>query len=66
MVFADQWAEKISSNFIPKRDIKTFVTDVNFKSVFITRYFRQIKPPEELTNKGLSPEATAVCVQNCV
>jgi len=61
MVFADEWAERMSSTFVPKRDIKTFVTDVNFKSVFITRYFRAIKPPEELTNKGLSPENTAVC-----
>lgn len=60
MVYADKWAEDLANTFVPKRDIKTFVTDVNFKSVFITRYFRPIKPPEELTSKGLSSEALSV------
>ncbi|KAH3847614.1 hypothetical protein DPMN_089941, partial [Dreissena polymorpha] len=57
MVQADQWKEQISSRFTPKRELKTFVTDVNFKSVFITRYFRPINPPDEFTGKG--PELVA-------
>ncbi|XP_052775366.1 coiled-coil and C2 domain-containing protein 2A-like isoform X2 [Mya arenaria] len=52
MVLADQWQEAVSSRFTPKRELKTFVTDINFKSVFITRYFRPIKPPDEFTGKS--------------
>ncbi|KAL4236187.1 Coiled-coil and C2 domain-containing protein 2A [Mactra antiquata] len=52
MVFADQWQEEISNRFTPRREIKTFVTDINFKSIFITRYFKPIKPPDDLLDKG--------------
>ena len=66
MVYADEWQERISNLFTPKREVKTFVTDTNFKSVFITRYFKAIKPPDELTNKGLSSEATSELVARYV
>jgi hypothetical protein len=34
--------------------------DINGKSVFVTRYFRAIKPPEELIENGDSSFITAV------
>jgi hypothetical protein len=34
--------------------------DINGKSVFITRYFRGIKPPDELIENGDASFATAV------
>lgn len=35
--------------------------DINGKSVFVTRYFRPIKPPEELIENGDASIGTAVC-----
>ena len=61
MVFADEWMNQMRSRFTPKREVKTYVTDVNFKSVFITRYFRPIKPPDELLGKS-NLQASSVCL----
>ena len=44
----------------PKREFRATVMDINGKSVFITRYFRGIKPPEELIDNGEASFATAV------
>ena len=60
MKHADQWQETVLARFENKREVKTTVIDFNGKAVFVTRYFKKLKPPEELTSKGLSPEATAV------
>ena len=60
MKHADEWKEQVTSLFAGKREVKTTVIDVNGKAVFVTRYFKALKPPEELTNKGLPAEATAV------
>jgi hypothetical protein len=36
------------------------VVDDNGKAVFLTRYFKPIKPPDDLLNKGGTPEETEV------
>ena len=61
MKHADEWKENVTSRFTEKREVKTTVIDVNGKAVFATRYFKALKPPDDLTNKGLTAEATAVC-----
>ncbi len=53
---AEAWQKDVSSKF-PKREYKTTVVDINGKSVFITRYFKPLKPPEELINNQPSPES---------
>lgn len=45
--YAETWQNELSGKF-PKREYKTTVVDVNGKSVFVTRYFKALKPPEEL------------------
>ncbi|XP_064626685.1 coiled-coil and C2 domain-containing protein 2A-like isoform X3 [Lineus longissimus] len=55
---AEGWQSELRKKF-QKRDYKTTVTDLNGKSVFITRYFKSIKPPEELLNKSSGSLATA-------
>lgn len=47
MQYAETWQTNLSNKF-PSRDYKTSVIDVNGKAVFITRYFKALKPPEEL------------------
>ncbi|CAM1295274.1 CC2D2A (predicted) [Pycnogonum litorale] len=49
--FADAWQSNLNSSF-PNRNIKATVIDVHGKTVFITRYFAEIKPPEELLIGG--------------
>uniref|UniRef100_X1Z7B6 C2 domain-containing protein n=1 Tax=Capitella teleta TaxID=283909 RepID=X1Z7B6_CAPTE len=44
---SEKWQSEIASRF-PTRECKTTVVDINGKSVFITRYFKSLKPPEEL------------------
>ncbi|XP_070555815.1 coiled-coil and C2 domain-containing protein 2A-like isoform X3 [Ptychodera flava] len=39
----------------PKRDILTTVMDINGKSVFVTRYFKALKPPAELLSAESNP-----------
>jgi len=45
--YAEGWQTELSGKF-PKREYKTTVIDMNGKSVFITRYFRSLKPPDEM------------------
>ena len=45
--YAETWQNELNAKF-PKREYKATVVDVNGKSVFVTRYFKALKPPEEL------------------
>ena len=56
---AEKWQIELENKF-PKREFKTTVVDINGKSVFLTRYFKALKPPEELVNDQESPQAAAV------
>lgn len=47
LISAETWQASIASKF-PKREVKTTVVDINGKAVFITRYFKPLKPPDEL------------------
>lgn len=44
---ADAWQAELERQF-PKRTYKTTVMDTMGKNVFVTRYFRSIKPPPEV------------------
>lgn len=50
MQFVERWQSELEAKF-PKRHIKTSVIDVNGKNVFLTRYFKALKPPPEVTEK---------------
>ncbi len=43
-----------------KREFRPIVMNTEGKSVLVTRYFRAIKPPEELIEKDASSFETAV------
>ncbi|XP_046545533.1 LOW QUALITY PROTEIN: coiled-coil and C2 domain-containing protein 2A-like [Haliotis rubra] len=58
MQHAETWQEELNKKY-PRRQYKTTVVDVNGKSVFITRYFKSLKPPDDITGKDLGPEKTA-------
>lgn len=45
--YAENWQNQLESKF-PRREFKTTVVDVNGKSVFVTRFFKGLKPPDEL------------------
>ncbi|XP_013408980.1 coiled-coil and C2 domain-containing protein 2A-like isoform X3 [Lingula anatina] len=62
---ADAWIEALQKKF-PKREYKTTVIDVNGKSVFITRYFKSLKPPDEILNQNTAPQAQAELVARYV
>ncbi|VDI43750.1 coiled-coil and C2 domain-containing protein 2A [Mytilus galloprovincialis] len=49
--FAETWQNELNGRF-PKREFKSTVVDVNGKSVFVTRYFKSLKPPEELIREN--------------
>lgn len=51
MQYADKWQQEIEACF-PKRHYKTSVIDVNGKNVFLTRFFRALKPPPEILEKA--------------
>lgn len=51
MQYADKWQQEIEARF-PKRHYKTSVIDVNGKNVFLTRFFRALKPPPEILEKA--------------
>ncbi|XP_067678650.1 coiled-coil and C2 domain-containing protein 2A-like [Haliotis asinina] len=58
MQHAETWQEELNKKY-PRRQYKTTVVDVNGKSVFITRYFKSLKPPDDIIAKDLGPEKTA-------
>ena len=58
---ADRWQCGLEEKF-PGRVYKTTVVDMNGTSVFITRYFKGLKPPDELMNENTSPQQTAVSI----
>ncbi|XP_074640810.1 coiled-coil and C2 domain-containing protein 2A-like isoform X2 [Tubulanus polymorphus] len=62
---AEHWQSELEKKFV-KRQFKTMVIDMNGRAVFISRYFRSIKPPEELLSKHTSPQATAELVARYV
>ncbi|XP_071836357.1 coiled-coil and C2 domain-containing protein 2A-like [Apostichopus japonicus] len=55
LAFAENFTLQVLKKF-PKREVKTTVVDINGTSVFITRYFRPLKPPEALL--GSEPSQT--------
>ena len=57
------WQTELEKKF-PKREFKLQVIDINGQSVFITRYLKALKPPDELINNQES--ATGVVVSDNV
>ncbi|KAK7488454.1 hypothetical protein BaRGS_00020239, partial [Batillaria attramentaria] len=51
MQYAERWQADLEAA-LPKRHIKTSVIDVNGKNVFLTRYFKALKPPPEVLEKS--------------
>ena len=51
LAHAENWQQNFETKF-PQREILTTVIDVNGKSVFVTRYFKPLKPPDEFVDKG--------------
>ncbi|KAL3869795.1 hypothetical protein ACJMK2_042432 [Sinanodonta woodiana] len=51
LAHAENWQQNFETKF-PQREILTTVIDVNGKSVFVTRYFKPLKPPDEFIDKG--------------
>ena len=49
--YGENWQTELEKKY-DKREYKYSVVDINGKSVFITRYFKPLKPPEELTGEG--------------
>jgi coiled-coil and C2 domain-containing protein 2A len=56
---AISWVNKFQTKH-PNREFKPTVMDTNGRSVFITRYFRPLNPPEELIEADKSSLLTAV------
>ena len=52
---SDAWLGDLLKKY-PKREYRTLVVDINGKSVFMTRFFKALRPPEELIRD--SPYAT--------
>lgn len=59
---AEKWQHDLITRF-PKREFKTTVVDINGKSVFITRYFKALKPPEDLLSGEESTLEKSVSAQ---
>lgn len=57
--YTEKWQAEFEAAF-PKREVKTTVIDVSGKTVFITRFIKAIRPPDDLLNAGSSPQDTAV------
>ena len=51
MQYAERWQAELQAKH-PKRHYKTSVIDVNGKNVFLTRYFKALKPPPEINEKA--------------
>ncbi|XP_002731758.1 coiled-coil and C2 domain-containing protein 2A-like, partial [Saccoglossus kowalevskii] len=63
--FADVFADGIQKKH-PKREIITTVMDINAKSVFVTRYFKPLKPPDEVLNMESNPLKQAEAIARFV
>ncbi|KAI8501504.1 Coiled-coil and C2 domain-containing protein 2A [Branchiostoma belcheri] len=48
---AEKWQGEIEKRF-PKRNISTTVTNINGKSVFVTRFIQPLRPPDELIDSN--------------
>ncbi|XP_072045143.1 coiled-coil and C2 domain-containing protein 2A-like isoform X2 [Amphiura filiformis] len=59
--YAENYQTSLSVKF-PKREVTTSVMDINGKSVFVTRYFRPIKPPAILIEDGNNSLKVAVSI----
>ena len=56
MHYAEQWQAELQAKH-RKRHFKTSVIDVNGKDVFLTRYFKALKPPPEINEKAKNLQA---------
>ena len=56
---AVKWGEGMKKKH-PTRELRPIVMNTEGKSVLVTRYFRPIKPPEELIENGEASFETAV------
>jgi hypothetical protein len=56
---AAEWTKGLTDKF-KNREFKPTVMNTEGKSVLVTRYFREIKPPEELIENGEGSFETAV------
>ncbi|CAH1773716.1 unnamed protein product [Owenia fusiformis] len=56
--YAESWQTALEKKF-EKRVFTTSVIDVNGKTVFVTRYFKSLKPPDEILNDNAAPLAQA-------
>ena len=56
---ADKWVTDLEKRF-RKRDFKTTVVDINGKSVFITRFFKPLAPPDSVAKKEESSKHAMV------
>ena len=56
---AVKWGEVVKKKH-PTREVRPIVMNTEGKSVLVTRYFRPIKPPEELIENGETSFETAV------
>ena len=52
------WSESLAQKF-PQRKVNPMVADVTGKSVLLTRYFRSLKPPQELLNSESKSQVIA-------
>ncbi len=59
------WVTEYNKKF-DKREFRPIVMNTEGKSVLVTRYFRPIKPPEELIEKDATSFETAVCLNNSI
>ncbi len=55
------WVTEFNKKF-DKREFRPIVMNTEGKSVLVTRYFRAIKPPEELIEKDATSFETAVTI----
>ena len=60
MQYAERWQEELQKGH-PKRHYKTSVIDVNGKNVFLTRYFKALKPPPEVAEKASEKLQSVSC-----
>ncbi|XP_038057381.1 coiled-coil and C2 domain-containing protein 2A-like isoform X2 [Patiria miniata] len=56
LAYAESYQTESLAKF-PKRELVTTVMDINGKAVFITRYFRPIKPPDEVLGDNVGVKA---------
>ena len=56
---AVNWSTRLNAKH-PRRQFKCTVMDVSGKTVILTRYFRPIKPPDDLIEDGEASFMTAV------